>query len=227
MMQITTPTAGTVARRVVLLPLLMALVACVASPFVSNLSLQTLQTSQQFVMQRLDQTWAAPNGSLVMIERNLGVESEQIVGLVNQTTIEGDNFLWLRARVPDGRSAGRFDLNAFLARTEGVPVPFTTVSDQNLRRAVDSLGTYFYLEWRSGGSTNCVLAFRRIDGADRILPRGTNVLEAMLRNCVMGTIEEALLPIQDRQIGVSPVAGGTPAEGGSRMLSPLAAPPIE
>lgn len=213
--------------RLTLAPLLLLLAACATSPFVGNLSLQTLQTSRQFVVQRLDQTWAAPPGALVMIERSLGTEGEQIVGLSNDTTLDGDNFLWLRARVPDGRSPGQFDLKSFLARTEGVPSPFTEVSDQNLRQARDALGTYFYLEWRSGGSTNCVLAFRRIDGAIRQLPRGTNVLEVMLRNCVQGSITQALAPIQDRQIAGARVAGSASSGTGNRMLSPLAGPPIE
>ena len=69
-----------------------------------------------------------------------------------------------------------------------------------------------------------MLAFRRIGGAERILPRGTNILEAMLRNCVMGSIEQALLPITDRQIGVAAAAGVSTGDGGNRMLSPLAAP---
>lgn len=213
--------------RPVLFPALMVLAACTASPFVQTLGIETLQMSRQFVVQRLDQAWAAPRGAIVNITRSLGTEAEQIIGLVNETTIEGDNFLWLRARVPDGRNPGRFGLEDFLSRTEGVPVPFTRVSDDNLRQANDSLGAYFYLEWRSGSSTNCVLAFRRIAGATRILPRGTNVLEAMLRNCVQGPIEDALAPIQDRQIGVSATTGAQNVAGGNRMLSPLAAPLLE
>lgn len=205
---------------------LLGLAACATAPVLGSLGIGVLQTSQQFVVTRLDQSWAAPRGAIIAIERSLGVEQEQIIGLVNDTTIDGDNFLWLRARVPDGRGVGRFDLNDFLSRTEGVPVPFAAVSDRDLRQGADSLGTYFYLEYRTGGSTNCVLAFRRIDGASRLLPRGTNVLEVMLRNCVQGPIEQAVAPITDRQIGVGAVAGVQTAGGGNRMLSPLAAPEV-
>jgi hypothetical protein len=211
----------------VLFPAIMAVAACTGSPFVQTLGLDTLQMSRQFVVQRLDRSWAAPQGSMINITRSLGTEAEQIIGLVNETTIKGDNLLWLRARVPDGANPGRFNLEDFLSRTEGVPVPFSRVSDANLRQGTDSLGTYFYLEWRSGSSTNCVLAFRRIAGAARILPRGTNVLEVMLRNCVQGPIADALAPIQDRQIGFSATAGTQYVTGGDRMLSPLAAPLIE
>jgi hypothetical protein len=213
--------------RTIVLPFLLALTACVASPFIGTADIQALQTSQQFSRQGLDKTWAAPSGSLVAIQRSLGTEGEQIIGLANETTLDGDNLLWLRARVPDGQNVGAFRLSSFLSRIEGVPYPFTIVSDENLKSTSDTLGAYFYLEWRSGGSTNCVLAFRRVDGRNRILPRGTNVLEVMLRNCVSGSIEEALLPIQDRQIGAAAVAGTTTTTGGTRMISPLAAPPVE
>jgi hypothetical protein len=210
--------------RPVLFPALMALAGCTGSPFVQTVSHDTLQVSQQFVAQRLDQSWARPHGAIINIARSLGTEAEQIIGLVNETTISGDNFLWLRARVPDGRNPGKFNLEEFLSRTEGVPVPFSRVSDANLHQATDSLGTYYYLEWRSGSSTNCVLAFRRIMRAARILPSGTNVLEAMLRNCVQGPIADALAPIQDREISFSATTGTQYDAGSGQMLSPLAAP---
>jgi hypothetical protein len=213
--------------RPVLFPALMALAACSGSPFVMTLGVDTLQMSRQFVLQRLDQSWARPSGALINITRSLGTEAEQIIGLVNETTISGDNSLWLRARVPDGRDPGPFYLQEFMSRTPGVPVPFSHVSDENLFQAADSLGTYFYLEWRSGTSTNCVLAFRRITGAARILPSGTNVLEVMLRNCVQGTIADALAPIKDREISFSATTGTQDVAGSGRMLSPLAAPLIE
>ena len=213
--------------RPVLFPTLMVLAACTGLPFVQTVSHDTLQVSQQFVEQRLDQSWARPHGAIINVARSLGTEAEQIIGLVNETTISGDHFLWLRARVPDGSDTGYFNLQEFLSRTEAVPVPFLGVSDANLHQATDSLGTYFYLEWRSGSSTNCVLAFRRIMSAARILPSGTNVLEAMLRNCVQGPIADALAPIQDREISFSATTGTQYDAGRGQMLSPLAAPFLE
>jgi len=192
----------------------------------SLLPIEVLQRTTEYVLQRLDRAWAAPSGSLIALQRPVGNEFEQVIGLVNDTTLPGDNQLWLRARVPDGYSAGRFRLDEFLGRIGTIPPPFTEVSDRDLRSANDSLGTYFYLVYRTGGEVNCVLAFRRIDGARRLLPQGTSVMEAMLRNCVPGPIETALLPITDRQIGVAAVAAATP-DGGNRMLSPLAAPQIQ
>jgi hypothetical protein len=206
--------------------LLVLAAACQPIAPSSYLSIEVLQRTTEYVLQRLDRAWASPTGSLIALQRPVGSEFEQVIGLVNDTTLPGDNQLWLRARVPDGQAAGRFRLEEFLGRIGTIPPPFTEVSDRDLRSATDSLGTYFYLIYRTGGEVNCVLAFRRIDGARRLLPPGTSVMEAMLRNCVPGPIENALLPITDRQIGVAAVAAATP-DGGNRMLSPLAAPQIQ
>lgn len=200
--------------------------ACQPLPPNSYLPVEVLQRTTEYVLQRLDRVWAAPSGSLVALQRPIGNEVEQVVGLVNNTALPGDNKLWLRARVPDGFPVGRFRLEEFLGRLGTIPPPFTEVSDQDLRSDTDSLGTYFYLVYRTGGEVNCVLAFRRIDGATRLMPPGTTIMEAMLRNCVAGPVETALLPITDRQIGVASVAAAA-TDGGNRMLSPLAAPQIQ
>jgi hypothetical protein len=206
---------------------LLGVASCAPIPPNSYLSSDLLQRTTEYVLQRLDRAWATPRGSLIALQRPIGNEVEQVIGLVNDTALRGDNQLWLRARVPDGLPAGRFRLQEFLARVGTIPPPFTEVSDASLRSATDTLGTYFYLIYRTGGEVNCVLAFRRIDGARRLLPPGTSVMEAMLRNCVPGPVEAALLPITDAQIGVAAVAGVSPETGGDRMLSPLAAPMIE
>lgn len=199
------------------------LAGCTAFPLLPNLPVDVLQTSQQFFITQLRQAWAMPDGALIAIERNLGTEREQVIGLQNDTSLAGDNYLWLRARV----SRSRFDLSDLLSRAPAVSTPFTAINDRDLKTGRDSLGTYFYLEYRSGGQTNCVLAFREIDSASRLLPTGTNVLEAMLRNCVIGDIAQALAPITDSQISVSANVAVSAAAGGSRMLSPLAAPQLQ
>lgn len=203
-----------------------ALAACTMTPQVANLGLDVLEKTAQLSLNRREAAWAAPAGMTVVLDRNLGSEFEQRIGLVNDTTLDGDNFMYLRARVPGGYPVGRFRLVDFLSRVGEIPSPFTAVSDDSLRTATDSLGTYFYLIYRTGGETNCVLAFRRIDGALRQMPRGTSVLEVLVRNCVRGSVEQALAPITDLQIGVSAVAAA-PVDGGNRMLSPLAAPPLQ
>lgn len=214
------------ARRFPPLAALALAAACTMTPQAANLSFDVLEKTAQFTLNRREAAWAAPAGMTIVLDRNLGAEFEQRIGLVNDTTLDGDNFLWLRARVPGGYPVGRFRLVDFLSRVGQVPAPFTAVSDDSLRTGSDALGTYFYLVHRTGGETNCVLAFRRIDGALRQMPRGTSVLEVLLRNCLRGSVEQALAPITDLQIGVS-AAAAAPADGGNRMLSPLAAPPLD
>ena len=213
--------------RQVVLVATFTLVACTQLPFDQTMKLNKLEITQQFHLQNLDQSWAIPQGAMINITRSLGTEAEQKIGLVNETTINGDNFLWLRARVPDGSDPGQFVLKNFVSRIGGAPLPFSNISDSNLKQGNDNLGPYFYLEWRSGSNINCVLAFRRISGGARILPAGTNTLEVALRNCVQGSITDALVPIQGRNIGFSAISGTQIKANGNQMLSPLAAPPLK
>lgn len=215
----------TVQRRLWLLALL-GLAACTTAPGLFAVGTDVMRHVTQYSLGRLDRLWAAPPAPLVMIQRQIGSESQQLIALENTTTLEGDNFLLLIARLPDGRNAGRFILKDFIARVGGAPYPFRTVSESSLRSAEDSAGSYFWLQYNAGAQTSCVLAFRRLEGSARVLPSGTNVMEALLRNCVVGTVEEALLPILGTQISVGTVATATSRTGDSRMLSPLAAPPL-
>ncbi|MGZ9809910.1 hypothetical protein ACXN5S_05550 [Pseudoroseicyclus sp. H15] len=214
------------ARRWPVLGLFVALAACAAAIPVTRLSLPVAEKTVQFQHTPLDTAWVTPAGMSIVIDRTLGIEREQKIGLVNDTVLQGDNYLWLRARVPEGYPAGNLRLADFMSRVGEVPYPFTRVSDDNLRSRNDSLGQYFYLTEEPMGEVNCVLAFRRIDNASRLLPRGTSTLELLLRNCVRGSVDQALRPITDEQIGTAAVAGISPAQGGNRMLSPLAAPPM-
>ncbi|WP_373355070.1 hypothetical protein [Pseudoroseicyclus sp. CXY001] len=211
-------------RRALALGLGIVVAGCGAAPTVGNYSLAVLEKTAQFRNIAMSTAWVAPAGRIIALDRNLGSEFEQKIALTNNTTLPGDNFMWLRARVPSGYPAGSFRLVDFLGRVGQVPTPFTRVSDENLNYGDDTLGRYFYLTNQASGDTNCVLAFRRIDNAGRLLPRNTSILEVLIRNCVRGSVEEALRPITDAQIGVSAVAGIGPVEGGNRMLSPLAAP---
>ena len=65
----------------------------------------------------------------------------------------------------------------------------------------------------------CVLVMRRLGIGARPLPRGTSALDLVMRNCVVGSVEQALAPMGERALGVSGSAQGT-----VRSLSPYAAP---
>lgn len=208
------------------LPVVAILAACaVAGP---RLPIDVLEKTAQFAPTANNQVWALPQGRIIALERNLAPEYEQKIALRNATTLDGDNFLWLRARVPSGYPVGQFRLVDFLERAGEVPSPFTTISDNDLRTGQDALGTYFYLIHRTGGETNCVLAFRRIESGLRVMPRGTSVMEVLLRNCVRGSPEDALGPITASQIGFPGTTVAVNAQTGSnRNISPLAAPLLD
>lgn len=206
------------------LVLVLGLAACTPLPGLGIMGGSPMQASLQYTEAQSGSAWAAPVGGQVAITRKLGREGEQIIGLVNDTAIAGDNFLWMGARETNRDSPGRFKLDDLVTHAGGVPPPFHDLSDDGLHSGTDSLGPFFWLEYRAGPQTNCVLAVRRIDASRRMLPQGTNLLEVMLRNCIQGSIETALNPIRDSQIGVADTGSNQQLTGGSRMLSPLAAP---
>jgi len=197
------------------LMLALTLAACTTAPGLGSFGADVSRASVQYSLGRLNQTWTAAPTAMLMIQRSGAGEGIQIVALENASTLEGDNFLWLRAH--SGRNTGRFDLEGIVTRVGGVPLPFRTLNNRNLRTGTDSLGQYFWQEWRSGAATNCVIALRRLESGARTLPRGTRALEVFLRNCVDGPIEQALAPILDAQIRLG-------AGAGARVFSPLAAP---
>lgn len=190
----------------------------------SRLSAAGLQATVEYQLQRLTSLWVSPAGAIIALQRQMGPEAEQVIGLPNDTTLQGDNLIWLRARVPEGYRVGTFRLDDLLSRFGRPTYPFERISDNDLRTGQDSMGTYFYHVWRSGAATNCVFAFRRIEGNRRLMPQRTTSLEVVLRNCVDADPNVALLPILDRQLAVGTTATAASPQGGTRTLSPLAAP---
>jgi hypothetical protein len=156
---------------------------------------------------------------LVVFERNLGGAVEQRIVLPNPTTVRGDNQLHIRAQTADSARLGEFDFNEILARFGGLPAPFERINESPLNSGTDSLGSYIYARENVGTSTLCVLVMRRIGVGARPLPRGTQALDVVMRNCVNGTLEEALAPMSERTLGISGTATGT-----IYSLSPHAAP---
>lgn len=167
--------------------------------------------------------WTDEPAALIGLQRELPGETEQMVALANETTLRGDNFLLMIAHHRGADAGTSLRLEEFIKRVGGVPYPFGTISDNGLRRADDTLGTYLWAEYRSGGTTNCVLGLRRISIGARILPGNANSMDVLLRNCVNGSIDTALLPLRDTHLGAGPAGLPTGANAG-RMLSPLAGP---
>lgn len=207
--------SGLAVMRAGALALVLGLAACTAVPDLGKFGVGVSKSALQFSRGRLDRMWVTAPSALVMVQRGTKDGGEQIIGLNNVTTLEGDNFMWLGAH--RNRSGNRIDLKGLVEKVGGVPTPFTSLDNRNLRSSTDSMGPYFWQEYRSGTETNCVIAFRQLGG-------GIRPLQAFLRNCVHGTIEEALIPIRDNQIGLSTLAGAPATGGGIRPISPLAGP---
>ena len=145
--------------------------------------------------------------ALLVMERDLGVATEQRVTLPNATSLAGENVILLRAQTR-GTSGTRLLLNDVLAQFGGPPAPFSSVSEGGLTATTDQHGDITYTVAQPGGGVTCVLAFRRSQIGGRALPRGTSALDLMMRNCVSGTAAQALEPIGAQAFGL-----GVPRSG--------------
>ncbi len=146
--------------------------------------------------------------ALIVMERDLGIATEQRVTLPNMTSLAGENVILLRAQTSRSASQSRLVLQDVLTQFGGAPSPFSNVSDSSLTARSDAYGDITYTVMRPGGDLTCVLAFRRSQTGGRALPRGASALDLMLRNCVSGSVDDALAPIGASAFGLgSPRAG--------------------
>lgn len=146
--------------------------------------------------------------ALMVMERDLGVATEQRVTLPNETSLSGENVILLRAQTARSASRSRLVLADVLRQFGGTPSPFSGVSESSLTARSDSHGDITYAVTRPGGSLTCVLAFRRGQTGGRALPRGASALDMMMRNCVPGSVDDALAPL-----GASAFGLGAPRSG--------------
>lgn len=168
------------------------------------------------------QAWVNAPAMRSAMQRDLRSTAEQQLSLVNHTLVPGDNLLLLRTR-SRMEIMSRFQFEEFVTRIGGaLPYPFSELKAGDLVQDSDALGDYFWAEQRMDGATVCVLGMRRLDSSMRQMPLDASLLDVMLRNCVVGSTDEALAPLLADSIGIVPMAGGPSGE--SRMLSPLAAP---
>lgn len=156
------------------------------------------------------------------MQRTIGNEVEQIVFLPNATSVPGDNKMILRASRRGGEGAGRLRIEALRSRIDGFPAPFANVQLSDMVSTSDDLGAYSYAMIVYGDIT-CALAVRKVNGTERPIPVRRNAMDAVMRNCVVGTIEEALQPIGAASFGYSGFTGPA-STSGTRLLSPLSAP---
>ncbi|EPX80367.1 hypothetical protein [Salipiger mucosus] len=207
-------------RRAFALSVLAALGGCQTFPLTPTEFGMSLE-SEPFVQQRASDAWVAVDGTQLVLERALGPVSEQRILLPNRTALSGENVMHLRARRGDLVNMGRFRPLDLLG-PEGTPHPFDPFEDLSFRTEDDVLGTLSWAVWTNQAGLNCVLAFRRLDATTRVVPADAAIADMMLRNCIHGSVEEALEPARPSVSGFA--ATGLPARGAPEMLSPLAGP---
>jgi hypothetical protein len=199
---------------------LFAVAACDTFPLTTTDFEQDLAQSPQ-VQRSKSEAWVAPPDIQLVLERSFGPVSEQRILLPNRTAVRGDNFLLLRAREGTLATIGRFEPLELLGATGDTPDPFEDFDSLLLETRDEPMGTLSWAVWTNNANLNCVLAFRRLDASSRVVPEGAGVMDMMLRNCVHGTVEQALAPALEVNVGY---AAAGPEGDLPRMLSPLAAP---
>lgn len=219
-------------RRAAGLVLLAALAACTPSEgdrtatgvyrllnSARNPAIETLEHAAELVVVPPSRALVHAPEALLVLERNMGVALEQRLILPNHTTVRGDNILYLRAQTETSARAHEFNFDEIAARLGGLPAPFERANLGGLLSGSDSLGSYVYARETLGVDTVCVLVLRRLTAAARPLPRGVHAIDIMLRNCVVGSLEQALAPMSDRALAQAAAPQGT-----VYTLSPFAAP---
>jgi|GEM_PF-763287 len=166
--------------------------------------------------------WASVPGQTTVMQRFIGNDVEQIIALPNATSIQGDNRMIMRASRRGKEGAGRLRVEALRARIGGFPEPFAAIKPGDMISEDDDLGSFSYATTVYGQIT-CVLALRKVNAEQRPIPARRNAVDAVLRNCVVGSAEEALTPIRSASFGYAGFAGSS-ASSGTRLLSPLSAP---
>lgn len=189
-----------------------------------TLDLQQRDARAEWMTVAAHEAWVnLPHTPLVLERQTQGV-TEQRVLLPNATSLPGENFVYLSAQQPTFFvSGGRQQLQQVLAQVGGLPSPFTKEELQALRSREDSAGTLNWAEWTSGAGTTCALALRRLDHGNRMMPDGAIAIDMVMRNCVRGTIEQALAPAGPDMMALTAQNGRAQGEQ-ARTLSPLAGP---
>ncbi len=181
--------------------------------------LQTLEQTVDFALVPASRALVHAPDALIVLQRSLRGAMEQRIVLPNATDISGDNTIHVRAQNRSTARLNEFSIEDITARFGGLPAPFTSLQSSSLLSGRDELGSYIYATEQVGTGTTCVLVMRRLTGSARPLPQGAQALDMVMRNCVPGSVEQALSPMGDRALSV----GGAPQRT-IRTLSPHAAP---
>jgi len=182
-------------------------------------TMETLEKTVEYSVIPASRAMVHPGDALVVLERNLGPALEQRIVLPNNTGLRGDNFIHVRAQTGASVRLTEFNFAEITTRFGGLPTPFQRLTDGMLMSGEDTLGSFVYARENVGAGALCVLVLRRLTVGARPLPQGAQAMDVMMRNCVTGSLEQALAPISERLLGVRGTGQGT-----VYTLSPHAAP---
>jgi len=177
--------------------------------------------SSDWVTHGTGRAWVNPPDVILVMERQWRNRVEQKLALPNRTSLAGDNFIFLQTVSTQNPLGMR--LETALDSIDGLPSPFSEDDLGVMRSREDSAGALAWAEWTSGAGTTCVLAMRRLTVGERALPERVTALDMVMRNCVRGSVDEALAPADARHVAF-PSPTGAGQGGPQRILSPLAAP---
>lgn len=178
----------------------------------------------EWLVRPLDEAWIHSPDSQLLLERRAAGLAEQRLVLPNHTGLRGENLIHVRTVA--GLSRGpRFDLDHTLTFIDGLPFPFAPADLTVMRSRSDAAGTISWTEWTNGAGLTCVLALRRLHVGARIIPGEASALDLVMRNCVNGDADEALVPAGPHAVAF-PAPPGIAEGAPLRTLSPLAAPGI-
>ena len=184
-----------------------------------NPAIQTMEHSAELLVVPPSRALVHIQDTMLVLERNMGSALEQRIFIPNGTAIRGDNVLYLRAQTDISARPHEFNFEEISARLGGLPTPFERTNLGGLLSGSDSMGSYVYVRENIGIDTVCVLVMRRVTGNARPMPRGVHAIDIILRNCVVGSLEQALAPMGDRALAQAAAPQGT-----VYTLSPFAAP---
>lgn len=116
----------------------------------------------------------------------IGPQSRGRVLLANETTLPGDNFIERKPVTGFGTGVSRL-----ISSAGPLPPPFEIAFPRDFQTARSDLGTYHFIQSRPEGGVLCVLALRESGFRSEVV---------VLRNCIKGTLAEALAPITNGQL---------------------------
>lgn len=170
--------------------------------------------------------WSHQPTGIMAYGREFGIGGEQVVALENRTATRGENVIVMRAHYEDGPRIDPFSIDTVFEQVGGPPAPFENAKPGDLIMGEDAVGPLFWITKRVGGDTLCVLAMRRLSNDRNLTPPGVSALDVLLRNCVIGDVEQAIAPFRPDRIATAAVANNEGGADAARYgnISPLAAP---